>query len=283
MVQALLLVTMGLCGGCYTAGGDPVILLGAIDEEERKLTAQEIAGRVRESEKVRGEITAAGVVYEFERDIVIDDLDEKGDLKRHQTRKFRSFTDNRDPVLLLHDGKKPTPEQVEKERKKISKHQRKFLGGKESDKSKNFRGDEKLLVRQIERYGDHFIPRLLGEDVFEGRPAYILQFLHSPEKTFQDSLVDLALQHLLIKVWVDQEEFQIAQLKAELANPLYALGGIAGKLETFQLTAMQKRLTPEIWADWKVSVAVHGRILWDPFTIHFRSKSSGFKRLKVPE
>jgi len=284
MVQALLLVAMGLCAGCYTAGGEPVDLLGAIAEAgERKLTAQEIADRVRESEKVRVEITGAGVVYEFERDIVIDDLDEKGNLKRRQTRKFRSFTDNRDPVLLLHDGKKPTPEQMEKERKKISKHQRKFLGGKESDKSKNSRGDEKLLVRQIERYGDHFIPRLLGEGTFEGRPAYILQFLHNPEKTFRDPLVDLALQHLLIKVWVDQEEFQIAQLKAELANPLYALGGLAGKLETFQLTAMQKRLTPEIWADWKVSVAVHGRMLWDPFTIHFRSESSGFKRLKASD
>ena len=30
MVQALLLVAMGLCAGCYTAGGEPVGLLGAI-------------------------------------------------------------------------------------------------------------------------------------------------------------------------------------------------------------------------------------------------------------
>ena len=285
IIQALLVVVMiGLCAGCYTAGGEPVGLLGTTAERiEKKLTAQEIADRVRDTEKVRGEITATGVVYAFERDIVIDNLDEKGNLKRRQTRKFQSFTDNRDPILLLYDGKKPTPEQVEKERKKISKHQQKYLGGKKSDKSNNSRGDENLLVRQIERYGDHFIPRLLGEGVFEGRRAYILQFLHNPEKTFQDSLVDFALQHLLIKVWVDQEEFQVAQLKAELINPLFAIGGLAGKLETFQLTAMQKRLTPEIWADWKVSVAVHGRMLWNPFTIRFRSESSGFKRLEVPD
>jgi len=284
MIQVLLLMVMGSCVGCYTAGGEPVSLLGTTAERiEKKLTAQEIADRVRDTEKIRGKITATGVVYAFERDIVIDDLDEKGDLKRRQTRKFRSFTDNRDPVLLLYDGKKPTPEQVEKERKKISKHQRKYLGGKESDKSNNSRGDEKLLIRQIERYGDYLVPRLLGEGILLGRPVYILQFLHNPEKTFRDPLVNLALQHLLIKVWVDQEEFQVAQLKAELINPLYAIGGLAGKLETFQLTAMQKRLTPEIWADWKVSVAVHGRMLWDSFTIHFSSESSGFKRLKAPD
>ena len=50
MVQMLLLVVMGLCAGCYTAGGEPVGLLGAIAEGgERKLSAQEITDRVRES------------------------------------------------------------------------------------------------------------------------------------------------------------------------------------------------------------------------------------------
>ena len=32
-------------------------------------------------------------------------------------------------MLLLHDGKPPTPGQVEKERKKIVEHKLKFLGG----------------------------------------------------------------------------------------------------------------------------------------------------------
>ena len=283
MTQTLFLALLILCAGCYSAGGKPVGLLAALrDFQEKPLTAREIADRVQKAEKARGERATEGVVFEFERDIVIEDFDVKGNLKRRQTRCFRSFTDNRDPVLTMYDGKDPTPEQVEKERKKIRENQVKFLGGGDPTQA-NVEGDADLLLRQIERYSDRFTPQLIGEETIHGRPAYILQFLFDSNKSFKDPLVNLILKHLLIKAWIDQQEFQIAKLEAELANPLYAVGGLAAKLETFKLTAYQKRLTPKIWADWKVTADIHGRVLWKWSTIHFRSESSGFKRLKVSD
>ena len=57
-----------------------------------------------------------------------------------------------------------------------------------------------------------------------------MQYLFDATKRFDDPLVNLVLKHLLIKVWVDSEEFHIAKIDAELANPLYALGGLAAKL-----------------------------------------------------
>ena len=283
MTQTLFLALLTLCAGCYSAGGKPVGLLAALrDFQEKPLTAREIADRVQKAEKARGERATEGVVFEFERDIVIEDFDVKGNLKRRQTRRFQSFTDNRDPVLTMHDGKDPTPEQVEKERKKIRENQVKFLGGGDPTQA-NVEGDADLLLRQIERYSDRFTPQLIGEETIHGRPTYILQFLFDSNKSFKDPLVNLILKHLLIKAWIDQEEFQIAKLDAELANPLYAIGGLAAKLETFKLTAYQKRLTPKIWADWKVTADIHGRVLWKWSTIHFRSESSGFNRLKVSD
>ena len=283
MTQTLFLALLTLCAGCYSAGGKPVGLLAALrDFQEKPLTAREIADRVQKAEKARGERATEGVVFEFERDIVIEDFDVKGNLKRRQTRRFQSFTDNRDPVLTMHDGKDPTPEQVEKERKKIRENQVKFLGGGDPTQA-NVEGDADLLLRQIERYSDRFTPQLIGEETIHGRPTYILQFLFDSNKSFKDPLVNLILKHLLIKAWIDQEEFQIAKLDAELANPLYAVGGLAAKLETFKLTAYQKRLTPKIWADWKVTADIHGRVLWKWSTIHFRSESSGFNRLKVSD
>ena len=280
MTQTLFLALLILCAGCYSAGGKPVGLLAALrDFQEKPLTAREIADRVQKAEKARGERATEGVVFEFERDIVIEDFDVKGNLKRRQTRRFQSFTDNRDPVLTMHDGKDPTPEQVEKERKKIRENQVKFLGGGDPTQT-NVQGDADLLLRQIERYSDRFTPQLIGEETIHGRPTYILQFLFDSNKSFKDPLVNLILKHLLIKAWIDQEEFQIAKLDAELANPLYAVGGLAAKLETFKLNAHQKRLTPKIWADWKVTADIHGRVLWKWSTIHFRSESSGFKQLQ---
>ena len=283
VLQSLVLTMLYLCSGCYSAGGKPVGLLAALrGSQEKPLTARQIADRVQESEKARGERTTEGVVFEFERDIVIEDFDGKGNLERRQTRRFQSFTDNRDPVLTMYDGKDPTPEQVEKERKKIRENQVKFLGGGDPTQA-NVQGDAELILRQIERYGDRFTPQLIGGETIRGRPAYILQFLFDSNKSFKDPLVNLILKHLLIKVWIDRKEFQIAKLEAELANPLYAVGGLAAKLETFKLNAHQKRLTPKIWADRKVTADIHGRVLWKWSTIHFRSESSGFKRLNVSD
>jgi len=279
--------TLALCGlglglwtGCITAGGEAVtgLPINAEAKEGSLLTAVEIAERVRAAEKQREIKTEAGEVWSFDRDIVLENFDSKGKLERRQTRRFRSFSDNRIPVLLLHDGKPPTPEQVAKERKKIVEHKLKFLGGGDPDKQ-DAQGDANLLLRQIELYADHFTPRLIGTETVEGRPVYVLQFLLNPENRFEDSLVNLVIKNLLIKVWIDKEEFQIAKLEAELVNPLYVVGGLAGKVTTFKVIAFQKRLTPEIWADWKVSTHIRGRILWETQVIHFTSESSGFKRL----
>ena len=265
LFHVLLLAGMGELTGCITAGGKPVGPV-AMDGDATAvaagpLSADEIVERFRKAEKVRGLQAEAGVVYAFDRNILIEDFDSEGKLKRRQTRKFRSFTDNRIPELLLHDGKPPTPEQVEKERKKISEHKLKFLGTGSPD-NPEAKGDANLLLRQIELYGDHFLPRLLGTGPVHGRPAYILQFLFDPDNRFKDPLVNIALKHMFIKVWIDQSDFQIAKLEAELINPLYAIGGLAGKLETFTVTAHQKRLTPKIWADWKVNARANGWFLW---------------------
>ena len=180
--------------------------------------------------------------------------------------------------LGFHRANHATPEQVEKERKKISEHKLKFLGGGKPEELDS-ESDANLLVRQIELYADHFTPRLIGAETVEGRPAYVLQFLLNPENRFKDSLVNTIMKHLLIKVWIDKEEFQIAKLEAELKNPLYVIGGLAGKVTSFKVTAFQERLTPEIWADWKVDSQIHGWLLWETYIIRFTSKSSGFKRL----
>ena len=66
--------------------------------------------------------------FTYQRDIRITDFDSEGEVERLQTRRFKSFTDNRVPVLVLRDGKEPTPEQVAKEHRNISKTKLKFLG-----------------------------------------------------------------------------------------------------------------------------------------------------------
>lgn len=280
ILQAILLAATLAVTGCITAGGKPVEAIeptGTVGDPGRELTAKEIAERLRLAEKRREEVTEAGEVYVFDRDIVIENIDSKGRLDKRQTRRFRSFSDNRVPVLVRYDGQEPTPKQIEKESKKILEHKLKFLGGGKPEEQ-DVKSDANLLVRQIEQYRDHFTPRLIGTGTVEGRPAYVLQFLLDKENQLKDPLANIVLKNMLIKVWIDREEFQIAKLEADLKNPLYVIGGLAGKVHGFKLTAHQKRLTPEIWADWKVAFQIRGRILWETKSIRFSSESTGFER-----
>jgi hypothetical protein len=65
-----------------------------------------------------------------------------------------------------------------------------------------------------------------------------------------------------------------------LVNPLFAIGGLAAKLDQFKVVAEQERLTPEIWADAAIHAEAHGRVLWKKFTVHFESISTQFERVK---
>ena len=278
------LAVLSAATGCLTAGGDAV---RGLDPEGNErvvpLTAEEIVARYRATERSRASATESGVVFTYQRDIRITDFDLEGEVERLQTRRFKSFTDNRVPVLVLRDGKEPTPEQVAKEHRNISKTKLKFLGAQAKAGTageKKDEGDARLIVRQIEKYGEQFEPHLLGTESVEGRPAYVLQFFVKPGKTFKDPIVNLVLHHLIIKVWIDREEFQLSKLEAELANPLYAIGGLAAKLERFKVVALQKRLTSRVWADGEVRAEAAGRVLFDPFTVRFESTSSAFEPLK---
>ena len=265
---------------CISFGGKAVAPLpeartGA--NNTRPLTAREISDKALEAEKRRESKTAAGIVFTFQRKVVINEV--KGKKKRLKTRTYQSFSDHRDPVLFLIDGKKPTLEQVEKERKEIRKHQIKIMGSGESKDDPEHEGDANLMVRNIEKHRDKFIPHLIGTEIVNGRPAYILQFLHDPEKRFKEAMANEVLKHVLIKIWIDQKEFQVAKAEVVLANPLHVIGGLAATVTTFKLTAYQKRLTPEIWTDHRVTTFIEGRVLWTPHTITFSSESSDFQPL----
>jgi len=282
----ILICLLGLSGatGCLTAGGAGVRDLDPEGNEQAvPLTAEEIAARYRATERSRASAAESGVVFTYQRDIRITDFDSEGEVERLQTRRFKSFTDNRVPVLVLRDGKEPTPEQVAKEHRNISKTKLKFLGAQAKAGTaveKKNEADARLIVRQIEKYGEQFEPHLLGMESVGGRPAYVLQFFVKPGKAFKDPIVNLVLHHLIIKVWIDREEFHLSKLEAELANPLYAIGGLAAKLDRFKVVAVQKRLTSRVWTDGEVWAEAAGRVLFDPFTVRFESTSSAFEPLK---
>ena len=246
----------------------------------RLLTAKEIFNKSVDAEKRRKSKAEDGIIYDFQRKVVIDEVE--GSKKKHKTRTYQSFSDHRDPVLLLIDGKKPTPEQAAKDKKEVHKQRLKIMGRGKSKDDLDGKEDTDVVVRNIEKHRDKFTPRLIGTETVNGRPAYVLQLLPKTTEKFKDAMVNAALKHMLIKFWIDQQEFQVSKAELSLVNPMYIIGGLAATVKTFEVTAYQKRLTEDIWADHRVTTHIEGRVLWTPRVINFSSESSGFKRLPAP-
>jgi len=236
------------------------------------ITAEEIVENMRDVEMRREVTNKKGPVYTFLRNVVTEDLNSMGETTKRKTKTYRAFSDNRDQVLLKVDDRKPTPKEIEADQKENRKRQRRLLDG-----DKEGKGDTQMRGRKFDLYRDKFIPRLISTERIGGRPNYIIQLVPNPSHKLKSSVVDQMMNQMLTKLWIDQEEFQVAKAEIELTHPISFLAGIAASLKKIKFTIHQKRLTPEIWVDQNISALIDVRILLGNFRFRMSSKSSDFK------
>ena len=239
---------------------------------EQAITAKDIVEKMRDTEMSREATSKKSLVYTFLRNVATEDLNPMGETTKRKTKTYRAFSDNRDQVLLKVDGRKPTPKEVEADRKENRKRQRRLL-----DSDKKGKGDTEIRGRKFDQYRDKFIPRLIGTEKIGVRPNYIVQLVPNPSHKLKSSVVDRMMNQILAQLWIDQEEFQITKAEIELTHPISYLVGIAASLRALKFTIHQKRLTPEIWVDQNVSAFIDVRILLGTFHFRMSSKSSDFK------
>jgi hypothetical protein len=116
----------------------------------------------------------------------------------------------------------------------------------------------------LNKFKDYSIPNLAkrfqftlaGREMLNGRPSLMVDFKpasdHLPVNSFAENFVNKTAG----RIWVDEEDFAIAQAKLHLAEQVNVLGGIVGPVSkfTFELTRLR---TPEgFWfarnMDWHV-------------------------------
>ena len=128
-------------------------------------------------------------------------------------------------------------------------------------------------------YKEKFVPRLVGTETVSERPAYLIQLMPNTNYKIKNGTVDRIMNQMLTKLWVDQEDFQVSRIEAEIVKPIRIVAGLIGSIKTIQIKLEQQRLTPEIWTDLKIDADFDIRILTANFTFSMKIQSSGFKRI----
>jgi hypothetical protein len=278
MVLAILCTSLLILTGCQSTAKVELLprdlkTLKALEAAgEHVITTEEIFEKIRDAEKRRETKSKDGLVFTFLRKVIIEDLNSESEVEKRKTKTYRAFSDNSDQVLLLLNGRKPTQKEIEANRKENRKRQRQFLNSETDGK-----GDPELRGRKFDFYRDKFVPRLISTETIAGRPAYIVQFVPDPSHKLENAIVDRMMNQMLVKAWIDQEEFQIAKAEIELTKPISFLAGIAASLREIKFTIRQKRMTPEIWVDQKVSGTFDVRILFGTYRFRMNSVSTEFR------
>src|SRR5262249_23494132 len=94
-----------------------------------------------------------------------------------------------------------------------------------------------------------------------GLPTILVNF--RPKKNYKPKTSDAKeLQHVAGRLWIAEDDYQLAKLEAEIIDPIKIGGGLLAKLQKGSTLAFElQKINGEIWLPVKADLSVNGRLL----------------------
>ncbi len=212
--------------------------------------------------------------YTHEKRAVLEELNSESEVSRSTEKLYkvivvRGWTFSR---LIKIQGKELSEAEIRKEDKREQEFNSKIAGRDLSGKSE--RVTATITPELIARYNFE----VLRKDLYQDRKTWVLDFRpksSNPEKTIPDRIYN----RLAGRIWVDDEDAEIAKLDVHLTEDLQ-LGwlGMLGSLKECHLILERQRMPDAIWVNAKQCAALVGRKLFKSFRFRATEESSGFHR-----
>jgi hypothetical protein len=137
--------------------------------------------------------------------VVTNKLQADGALQEHEEKIYQVAPVNGEltPKLVQINGKPPSPSDLTDDQEHLRK-EREALQKRKGAGVKNTIELNEELVGKYE-----FV--ILGQEVVGGRPVYVLSFKPKSKNLPVRRNVDYVLNHIAGKVWIDQEDYEIAK------------------------------------------------------------------------
>jgi hypothetical protein len=145
-------------------------------------------------------------------------------------------------------------------------------------------GEDDPLVgrRRLSELIGRFVIRVVGEEIVEGRPAYVLEFAPDPAAPPARSLGDRALQALAGRALIDAVDFQVRSVVAHLTAPVKVAGGIAANVKEAEIVYTGRPLGGDLWFPCVVEFRLTGKTaLFFRLDTSFRFEFANLKRFRV--
>ncbi len=190
--------------------------------------------------------------------------------------------------LVEVDGRPATEAEKRKAAEEDEKSRKKRLEQKaaaEARRVEQVSGDEEdplVGKRRLSELIGRFDIRVVGEEIVEGRPAYVLDFSPDPSAPAAKTLGDRALNALAGRAVIDAVDFQVRSVVAHLTKPVKVAGGLAANVKTAEIAYTGQPLGGNMWFPCVVELRLRGKTaLFFRLDTSFRFEFGNLKRFRV--
>lgn len=209
--------------------------------------------------------------YAYRKRAITERLDDQGRVEERQE-KLLKFQSGLGAVIEMKiDGRPISPEELKKQEAELAEKRRR-LTAKSGERNDYW---EMFLSQEL---ASKYIFQRVGRQTLNNRPAFVLTFRPRPDLPV-DKLADRLMNQLAGKVWIDEEDFEVARAELSLLSEATLWGGLLANLKRFDFTAERMRLPGGVWFNRATSGEFAGRKLLSSFHARTRTESFGFHKI----
>jgi hypothetical protein len=186
-------------------------------------------------------------------------LDSEGRLKSEEVDVSRTILVNGIPFeeLVERNGQPPSAEEERKEKEKVDKLKRE-TPEQRAERIRKQEEENTSLVREVPKAFDF---QLVGEEVVNGRPAYVLQATPHPGYQAQGRYGKM-FSKLEGKLWVDTQDLGWIKVDGQVIQPISMGLFLVRLLSGSRITMEQTRVDDGIWMPERVEVRAAAKIFF---------------------
>jgi hypothetical protein len=186
-------------------------------------------------------------------------LDSEGRVKSEEVDVSRMILVNGVPLeqLLERNGQPPPAAEERKEKETVDKLKREATEQR-AERIRNEAEETTSLLREIPKAFDF---KLVGEEVFNGRPAYILQAVPHPGYQAQGKYGKM-FSKLEGKLWVDKQDLGWIKADGHVIQPFSIGLFLARVLRGSHITMEQTRVDGGIWMPEQIEIRAAAKIFF---------------------
>jgi hypothetical protein len=211
--------------------------------------------------------------YQYTRFKLRTETDLDGKINKRQERVYHITPIHGEPFprLVRKEGQPLTPEELERENQR--EQQFRENPGQEKTKKEVERkqmivdGD---LIRKLEF-------KLVGREQINGRSTLVLAFKPKPNYTVK-SLEDRVINKIVGKVWVDEDELEMAKLHLWLTDKVTLGFGLIGAMYQFQFNLDRIRMEDGSWLQQESDGVVEYRQLLNSKRVRWKERWTDFQK-----